>query len=100
LPILHRISIDQRPPEVDGKRFGDWEMDTIVGPNNKEAIVNMNKLIRPATELLSLTEQSMFMEKIAVYQLQTSDAFGIGYMEWCFIYLQTCDPYGVMSEDL
>ena len=27
-PLLNRISIDQRPPEVDGKRFGDWEMDT------------------------------------------------------------------------
>jgi transposase, IS30 family len=41
LPILNRISIDQRPPEVDGKRFGDWEMDTIVGPNNKGAIVTL-----------------------------------------------------------
>ncbi|MCK9302964.1 MAG: hypothetical protein PHU62_01265 [Bacteroidales bacterium] len=35
----------------------------------------MNKLIRPATKLLSLTEQSMFIEKIAVYQLQTSDPY-------------------------
>ncbi len=41
LPILNRISIDQRPPEVDGKRFGDWEMDTIVRPNNKGAIVRL-----------------------------------------------------------
>ena len=40
-PLLNRISIDQRPPEVDGKRFGDWEMDTIVGPNNKGAIVRL-----------------------------------------------------------
>ncbi len=28
--IANRTSIHQRPPEADGKRFGDWEMDTIV----------------------------------------------------------------------
>lgn len=28
--IAHRTSIHQRPGEADGKRFGDWEMDTIV----------------------------------------------------------------------
>lgn len=28
--IANRTSIHQRPVEADGKRFGDWEMDTIV----------------------------------------------------------------------
>lgn len=28
--IANRTSIHQRPPEADGNRFGDWEMDTIV----------------------------------------------------------------------
>lgn len=28
--IANRVSIHQRPKEADGKRFGDWEMDTIV----------------------------------------------------------------------
>lgn len=28
--IADRTSIHQRPKEADGKRFGDWEMDTIV----------------------------------------------------------------------
>ncbi len=28
--IANRTSIHQRPEEADGKRFGDWEMDTIV----------------------------------------------------------------------
>lgn len=28
--IANRTSIHQRPAEADGKRFGDWEMDTIV----------------------------------------------------------------------
>ncbi len=29
--IPDRVSIHQRPAEADGSRFGDWEMDTIVG---------------------------------------------------------------------
>ena len=29
--IRNRISIHQRPVEADGRRFGDWEMDLIVG---------------------------------------------------------------------
>ena len=29
--IPDRISIHERPVEVDGKRFGDWEMDLIIG---------------------------------------------------------------------
>lgn len=30
--IANRTSIHLRPKEADGKRFGDWEMDTIVDP--------------------------------------------------------------------
>jgi IS30 family transposase len=42
ISIKNRISIDQRPKIVDTKeRFGDWEIDTIVGENNKGAIVTM-----------------------------------------------------------
>jgi len=41
IPIRNRTSIDDRPIEVDGKRFGDFEMDTIVGKNNKGAIVTL-----------------------------------------------------------
>jgi IS30 family transposase len=41
-PIKNRVSIDHRPKIVDTKeRFGDWEFDTIVGKNNKGAIVTM-----------------------------------------------------------
>lgn len=39
--IKHRISIHDRPIEANGHRFGDWEMDTIVGPDNKGAIVTL-----------------------------------------------------------
>ena len=36
IPIKDRVSIDERPAVVDSKsRFGDWEMDTIVGKDGK-----------------------------------------------------------------
>ena len=34
VPIPNRVSISERPQEADGKRFGDFEMDTIVGKGN------------------------------------------------------------------
>lgn len=52
--IPNRTSIHERPAEADGKRFGDWEMDTIIGKNGKGAI-------------LTLTERStnmLLMEKL------------------------------------
>lgn len=39
--IPNRTSIHDRPEEADGKRFGDLEMDTIVGKGNKGAIVTI-----------------------------------------------------------
>ena len=42
IPIKDRVSIDERPSVVDAKaRFGDWEMDTIVGKDGKGAIVTL-----------------------------------------------------------
>lgn len=43
ISIPNRISIHERPPEADGTRFGDWEMDTIVGANNEGAIVTLTE---------------------------------------------------------
>lgn len=37
--IPDRTSIKDRPPEADGKRFGDWEMDLIIGKNGYQAIL-------------------------------------------------------------
>ena len=38
--IPDKVSIDQRPAIINEKqRFGDWEIDTIVGPENKGAIL-------------------------------------------------------------
>ncbi len=41
--IPDRVSIHQRPAEADGKRFGDWEMDTIVGKEGKGAILTLTE---------------------------------------------------------
>lgn len=44
LPIANRVSIDQRPQCVGNReRFGDWEMDTIIGANNKGAILTFTE---------------------------------------------------------
>lgn len=40
--IKNRVSIDERPDIVDKKeRIGDWEIDTIIGRNQKGALVTM-----------------------------------------------------------
>ena len=52
--IPDRASIHQRPPEADGKRFGDFEMDTIVGGNNQGAILT---IVERSTNML-------FMKKL------------------------------------
>jgi len=47
--IPDRVSIHQRPKEADGKRFGDFEMDTIIGCNNQGAILT---LVERSTNML------------------------------------------------
>ena len=49
ISIPNRTSISERPTEADGKRFADFEMDTIVGRGNHGAIVT---LIERSTNML------------------------------------------------
>ncbi len=39
--IPNRISIHQRPIEANGTRFGDWEMDLVIGKGQKSAVLTM-----------------------------------------------------------
>lgn len=39
--IPGRVSIKERPAEADGRRFGDWEMDLIIGKNGYQAILTL-----------------------------------------------------------
>jgi transposase, IS30 family len=41
--IKNRTSIHERPKEADGTRFGDFEMDTIVGKNCQDAILTITE---------------------------------------------------------
>lgn len=41
IPIKDRVGIELRPPEADGTRFGDWEMDTIVGKDKKDVMLTL-----------------------------------------------------------
>ena len=39
--IKDRLSIDEHPIIANGKRFGDWEMDLIMGKKNNGAILTL-----------------------------------------------------------
>ncbi|MDR4486182.1 MAG: IS30 family transposase [Nitrospirales bacterium] len=42
--LKNRVSIDQRPAMVATRsRFGDWELDTIIGKSQKQAIVSLTE---------------------------------------------------------
>jgi len=42
--LIDRISIDERPVIVESRsRIGDWELDTIIGKNHKQAIVSLTE---------------------------------------------------------
>ena len=41
--IPNRRDISQRPKEADGSRFGDFEMDTIIGKTQSEAILTITE---------------------------------------------------------
>jgi len=44
IPIKNRVSIEERPDVINNKeRFGDWEIDTIIGNNQKGAIVTITE---------------------------------------------------------
>ena len=40
--IPNQVSIDQRPAIVEARnRFGDWELDTVIGKNHQQALVTL-----------------------------------------------------------
>lgn len=39
--IPNRVSIHERPVEANGKRFGDWEMDLVIGKEQKSAVLTL-----------------------------------------------------------
>lgn len=58
-PIKNRRFIDDRPSIVDEKkRIGDWEIDTIIGKNHKQAIVTIVERISKKAVLRKVTAKT------------------------------------------
>ena len=57
--IPNRVEIDQRPSIVEQKeRFGDLEIDTIIGKNHKGAILTINDRATSESGYVSYQERS------------------------------------------
>jgi IS30 family transposase len=55
--IPDKVSIDDRPAVVnEKKRFGDWEIDTIVGPENNGAILTVTERLTGFMMMKKLTK--------------------------------------------
>ena len=60
IPVINRLCIEERPEIVNLKqRFGDWEMDTIIGGNGKGAMVT------PVESTLPTSNADYWANKIA-----------------------------------
>lgn len=61
--IPNRVSIEARPPEVDGlKRYGDWEGDLVIGARQEGAILTLverKSLLLCAAQLVSRHAQGV-----------------------------------------
>lgn len=69
-PIKNRVSIDLRPKVVDEKsRIGDWEIDTIVGKGQKQAIVTIVERFSKYMVMKKLDHKSALITEKAVIAL-------------------------------
>lgn len=66
-PISNRTMIDDRPSIVDEKvRVGDWEIDTIIGKNHKQAILSMVDRVSKFTLLKKLDAKNSEATMVAL----------------------------------
>ena len=70
--IADRVDISQRPPEVDEKqRFGDFEIDTIIGKNHKGAVMTINDRCTQIVFIRKLTgKEADPLARMAIETLQ------------------------------
>lgn len=65
--IRNRRMIDERPKIVDEKsRIGDWEIDTIIGKNQRQAILSIVERVSKFTILKKLENRTSEVTKIAL----------------------------------
>ncbi|HAT67201.1 MAG TPA: IS30 family transposase [Flavobacteriaceae bacterium] len=66
-PIKNRVMIDERPSIVEDKaRIGDWEIDTIIGKNHKQAVLSIVERLSKFTLLKKLEAKNSESVKIAL----------------------------------
>lgn len=70
--IPNRVDIDERPSIVDKKeRFGDLEIDTIIGKNHKGAILTINDRVTSRVWIRKLSgKEAIPVAKITVWALR------------------------------
>ncbi len=67
--IRNRRMIDERPKIVDKKsRIGDWEIDTIIGKNKKQAILSIVERVSKFTILKKLVHKNSDVTKTAMIE--------------------------------
>lgn len=71
--LVNQVSIDERPAVVDKRtRIGDWELDTIIGKNHKQAIVSITERTVRLTYLCKVkTKDADSVEKAIVNMLSS-----------------------------
>jgi IS30 family transposase len=77
-PIANRTSIKERPVEVENKeRFGDWEMDTIIGAGQQGAILTLTERITNFIFIKKLPDgkNASALAKILIDQLTPYKSF-------------------------
>lgn len=106
--IPDRVSIHDRPKEANGKRFGDWEMDLVIGAEHKSAVLNIierSQLYFVQTKLSSKRPDEVSQAVIRLllpfkkYVLTITTDNGSEFMDHkricealgCTVYF--CDPY-------
>ena len=68
--IPGRVSIENRPEVVNQKkRFGDWEVDTIIGANHKGAIVTMNDRVTGLLRMRKVERKEAELVKNAIIEV-------------------------------
>ena len=68
--LINRVSIDERPVVVDERsRIGDWELDTIIGKNHKQAIVSLTERKSRYTLIQKVTRKTADLVSDAIVTL-------------------------------
>jgi len=68
--LTNQVSIDERPPIVEKRnRIGDWELDTIIGKNHKQAIVSMTERKTRLTYLFKVENKDAASVEFAIISM-------------------------------